>query len=106
MREPFASAIAANRFGLGARPGELAGIANDGRDWLRAQLRAAPPAIADPQLRPSQEILAQALELRQELRASRKAGGAASAAQPGAEDGAASALPKLPQVLRPIHVRC
>ncbi len=104
MRESFTSAIAANRFGLGARPGELAGIADDGRDWLRAQLRAAPPPIADPQLRPSQEILAQALELRQELRASRKADGAASAAQPGAEDGAASALQKLPQFLRPIYV--
>ena len=35
-----AAAIAANRFGLGARPGELAAIGGDGRDWLRAQLKA------------------------------------------------------------------
>jgi uncharacterized protein (DUF1800 family) len=32
------AAIAANRFGLGARPGELAKIADDPRGWLRAQL--------------------------------------------------------------------
>ena len=95
MREPFASAIAANRFGLGARPGELASIGADGREWLRAQLRAAPAAIADPQLRPSQEILAQALELRQEIRAGRKS---------GPDDAAAAALQKLPQFLRPIYL--
>jgi len=40
------AAIAANRFGLGARPGELAKIAGDPRGWLRAQLtpEAALPA--------------------------------------------------------------
>ena len=34
------AAIAANRFGLGARPGELRAIAGDPRGWLRAQLVA------------------------------------------------------------------
>src|ERR1700704_1119154 len=95
MREPFAPAIAANRFGLGARPGDLAAIGGDGRDWLRAQLRAGPPALSDPQLRPSQEILAQALELRQEIRAGRKS---------GPDDAAAAALQRLPQFLRPIYL--
>jgi uncharacterized protein (DUF1800 family) len=40
------AAIAANRFGLGARPGDLARIAGDPRGWLRAQLtpEAALPA--------------------------------------------------------------
>ncbi len=33
------AAIAANRFGLGARPGDLAAIAGDPRGWLLAQLR-------------------------------------------------------------------
>jgi uncharacterized protein (DUF1800 family) len=39
-------AIAANRFGLGARPGEIRAIAGDPRGWLKAQLtpEAAPPA--------------------------------------------------------------
>ena len=33
------AAIAANRFGLGARPGELQAIAGDPRGWLKAQLK-------------------------------------------------------------------
>ena len=50
------AAIAANRFGLGARPGELSKIAGDPRGWLRAQLTpetavpaplAALPSTAD-----------------------------------------------------------
>jgi uncharacterized protein (DUF1800 family) len=94
MRESFTSAIAANRFGLGARPGELAGIAGDGRDWLRAQLRTRPPALSDPQLRSSAQTLAQALKLRQETRARRKSPEVASAA----------GQQKLPQFLRPIYL--
>ena len=40
------AAIAANRFGLGARPGELRAIAGDPRGWLKAQIapETAPPA--------------------------------------------------------------
>ena len=39
------AAIAANRFGFGARPGDLQAIAGDPRGWLKAQIRApdAPP---------------------------------------------------------------
>ncbi len=42
------AAIAANRFGFGARPGELASIAGDPRGWVKAQLgrQAAPAPIA------------------------------------------------------------
>jgi len=95
MRQPFDAAIAANRFGLGARPGELNAIGSDGRDWLRAQLRGAPPAIADAELSASQQILAQALALRAEQRAQRHAG---ADAKPDTE-----AQQKLPQFLRPIY---
>ncbi|TLZ16120.1 MAG: DUF1800 domain-containing protein [Gammaproteobacteria bacterium] len=103
MREGF-SAIAANRFGLGARPGELAAIADDGRDWLKAQLRAGPPVLSDPQLRSSQETLAQAQKLRQEIRAQRKsAEGATAPGKTGANDPAAAAQ-ALPQFLRPIYL--
>src|SRR5204862_5899887 len=41
--------LAANRFGLGARPGELAAIGGDPRGWLKAQLdphHAMPASIA------------------------------------------------------------
>lgn len=36
--------IAANRFGLGARPGELNDIAHDPKDWVLAQLESPPKA--------------------------------------------------------------
>lgn len=42
------AAIAANRFGLGARPGELKALAGDPRAWLAQQVqgsRPAPPEI-------------------------------------------------------------
>jgi len=45
------AAIAVTRFGLGARPGELAEVAKDPKGWLRAQIR---PAGADqPQADPA-----------------------------------------------------
>src|SRR5690348_384691 len=99
MPESIASAIAANRFGLGARPGELVLIGGDAREWLRAQLRAPPPELAAPALRSSAQILAQALELRRETQAQRRQSVASAAGAP--ED---SAKLRLPQFLRPIYV--
>jgi uncharacterized protein (DUF1800 family) len=49
MPDLLGAAVAASRFGLGARPGELAMIAGDPRGWVKAQLAGAmvePPAIA------------------------------------------------------------
>ncbi|MGH8305943.1 MAG: DUF1800 domain-containing protein, partial [Steroidobacteraceae bacterium] len=92
--QQLSAAIAANRFGLGARPGELASIGGGGRDWLRAQLAAAPPRLADAQLRSCADVLAQALALQREIQAARKSGGAAQL----------EAVQKLPQLLRPIYV--
>lgn len=45
-----ASVIATNRFGLGARPGELSAVGSDPRGWLKAQIRKVQP--------PSDEIAA------------------------------------------------
>jgi uncharacterized protein (DUF1800 family) len=45
MRDTSAAAIATNRFGLGARPGEIAACAGDPRGWLEAQLKGTPPVI-------------------------------------------------------------
>jgi uncharacterized protein (DUF1800 family) len=100
MRETIASTIAANRFGLGARSGELALIGGDAREWLRAQLRAPPPVLAAEGLRPSSQILAQALELRREIQAQRKQATTAGSAGNAAED---PAQKRLPQFLRPIY---
>lgn len=49
LSNKLTAVIAANRFGLGARPGELARIGDDPRGWLNAQIagpRATPEAIA------------------------------------------------------------
>jgi uncharacterized protein (DUF1800 family) len=102
MREPFASAIAANRFGLGARPGELATIGDNGPDWLRAQLLGGAPALAGD-LRPSQLILREALQLQREIQVARKAAGNTPGAK-GAQVAVDNAQQKLPQLLRPIYV--
>ena len=116
MQEPIAAAIAANRFGLGARPGELGRIGGDARDWLIAQLKGAPPALRDGGLRSSERVLVETLELRREKR---DAGGKRPArrpeiAGPGAAAGqgepaeataaAIQSLLKLPQLYRPIYI--
>ena len=54
----FDALIAVNRLGLGARPGDLAAISSNPRDWLHEQIRpssALPPAIR--QLDGSAQIL-------------------------------------------------
>src|SRR6202166_2238849 len=100
MLPPPTSAIAANRFGLGARPRELNAIGDNGREWLRAQLMAA-PLLADSAWRSSADILAQGLQLQREIQAARRNGAAANAAN---DPAAAAVLQKLPQYLRPIYV--
>ncbi len=100
MLERLTSAIAVNRFGLGARPGDLGAVRDDGRDWLRAQLKDTPPQLADAQLRSSSDILVEALDLRREIRAARRertSGDAGTGAQ-------AAVLMKVPQLLRPIYI--
>ena len=109
MQAPYLSAIATNRFGLGARPGELAVVGADPRGWLRTQLTAPPPALAAAELRSSAQILTEALQLRREIQAARKADAFANSAardtatrsdEPAADD----IVQKLPQFLRPIYV--
>jgi len=65
MEDRIASAIAANRFGLGAKPGELDRIARDPRGWLHAQLEGAAPVVAGgTELKSSAEILTGAIATR------------------------------------------
>jgi uncharacterized protein (DUF1800 family) len=87
------AAIAANRFGLGARPGELDGL-SDPPAWLLRQLQGAPPVLSGEGLRPSSETLARAIELRRERKAMRSAGD---------DDRVAAAL-KLPTIYRPVYI--
>ncbi len=96
MLDANASAIATNRFGLGARPGELA-LAADARAWLHAQLKAPAPVLAAADLQGSQPILAQALELRRDIQAQRQ-----NASLDPAQ--AQQQLMKIGQFLRPVYV--
>jgi uncharacterized protein (DUF1800 family) len=94
------AAIAANRFGLGARPGDLARVAADPVAWLTRQLAAGAPLLSDPSLQPSHRILAQVLDLRRERRETR------TERSPSTRDPqqAAQALQKLGRLYRPIYL--
>src|SRR5882724_11877158 len=50
--------IAVLRFGLGARPGELAAAAGEPRAWLMEQVRTAAPLAVDAPLAPCDQIFA------------------------------------------------
>ena len=107
MNKGLTSAIAANRFGLGARPGELAAIGGSGRDWLRAQLDGPAPEVAADGLQSSASVLAQIYDLRRTIRAERmRAAGGGNDGIAGAAGSAAAigALKKLPQLIRPIYL--
>ncbi len=91
MPDLLSAAIATNRFGLGARPGELAGVAGDPRGWLRAQLRGSAVARPSTELPGSADILRRSMELRQD-RAEAKREAAAVAIRLGA-------------YLRPVYIR-
>jgi uncharacterized protein (DUF1800 family) len=58
--------IAVLRFGLGARPGELAAAGADPRGWLRAQTQGEQPRAGSSPLAPSEEIFASVLAAREE----------------------------------------
>ena len=100
------AAVAANRFGLGARPGELAQIGSQPRDWLRAQLAGTPPLVTGSELRSSAETLARGLEVRRELREAKRTAAAQTTSAETADGHAiaAAALTKVGQVYRPVYI--
>ena len=63
--------IAVLRFGLGARPGDLAVAAPDPRAWLRAQIRGSAERAGTMALAPSNEIFEAVLAAREERREER-----------------------------------
>ncbi len=79
------AASAANRFGLGARRGELARIGDDPRGWLHAQVRAAGTQADLAGLPASARYLGQyydLLRMRREARRERDAAGVQREARP------------------------
>ncbi|MGH8300738.1 MAG: DUF1800 domain-containing protein [Steroidobacteraceae bacterium] len=107
MDKLLTSAIAANRFGLGARPGELAAIGSSGPDWLRSQLDGPAPEVSGDELQSSAGILAQVYGLRRTLRAERMSATGAGSGRGDAGAGSAAAtgaFRKVGQLVRPIYV--
>jgi uncharacterized protein (DUF1800 family) len=108
MADTVAAAIAANRFGLGARPGEIDRIAADPRGALRAQLTGPAPLLDDASLPASADVIERAAQLRLERKEfkRRSAGDAVGDAANDAPNDAATqtALQKLPALLRPIYI--
>jgi uncharacterized protein (DUF1800 family) len=91
------AAIAANRFGYGARPGDLARLGSQARDSLLAQIRGAPPLLTDAALSSSRQLLARADALRdQQPRNNRPA------AAPGAPAEPAPQAQRIAQLLREV----
>ena len=61
--------IAANRFGLGARPGDLPRVGKDPRSWLLDQLQGSSRLPADIRALPSSDkVLIEVQEVRREMR--------------------------------------
>ena len=96
MPKPTATAIAANRFGLGARPGELAGIGADAAGWLLRQLKGAPPVLKGEGLKPSADTLAKAIELRKDKKEATD--------ERASENQKKAAVLKLPAIYRPVYI--
>lgn len=118
MLERFTAAVAANRFGLGARPGDLEDIGGEPREWLRTQLTGSAPWLAGGELQSSSQVLARALQARRELRLAKSAAREATAAKdsttakdPTSAQGSGPApadatndLLKIGQIYRPVYM--
>jgi uncharacterized protein (DUF1800 family) len=68
----FAAAVATNRFGLGAHPGEIDRIADDPRGALRSQLQGGAPLLQNAALPDTATVLTRAAEIRAERREHRR----------------------------------
>ncbi len=109
MSAPDSAAIAANRFGLGARPGELGQIGRNGREWLQAQLAGPAPLLQSNELSSSADTLSKALRIRHELADKKHLLAATAAADPDAAQplsaaNAVTAVLKVGQLYRPVYV--
>ncbi len=102
------AAIATNRFGFGARPGELLAARSDPRGWILQTLRhpyRPPDELAG--LASGQELLAAFLAVRAERAAERRAGGRAGAGTTAAPAGLDTVRERLlPHYVAQAAARC
>ncbi len=71
--------IAVLRFGLGARPGDLAAAAQEPRAWLMSQIKGPVPLAVNASLAPSDQIFAGLIKARDERQKMKQASAADSA---------------------------
>ncbi|MDE2252479.1 MAG: DUF1800 domain-containing protein [Gammaproteobacteria bacterium] len=100
MADTIAAAIATNRFGLGARPGDIDAIASDPRGALHGQLLGPAPVLSRIGLPDTASILERVAELRMQRKEAKRG---LSTGSPG-EAAAQPAVENLPALLRPIYV--
>ena len=100
MVSNFTAAVAANRFGLGARPGEISRIADDPRGALRAQLQGGAPLIHDGALLDTATMLSRAADLRPERREHRRVGAGTSADSDSPADSTSTNSAVLPEAVQ------
>jgi uncharacterized protein (DUF1800 family) len=79
--------IAVLRFGLGARPGDLAAAAGDPRAWLMAQIRGAVVLAGNTPLAPSDQIFADVQAAREQAQEMKREAAQSAAAAPAAGAG-------------------
>jgi uncharacterized protein (DUF1800 family) len=103
MSMDAAAAIAANRFGLGAKPGDLDVIGADPRGWLDAQLRAGPPLLTAPGLNSTAQVLREADALIQQRREQRQARSPAAVAPAVTPTVAPTVTPEAVKRLRQLY---
>src|SRR5258708_6944120 len=86
--------IAVLRFGLGARPGDLAAAAGDPPGWLMGQIKGAAPLAGNTPLAASDEIFTELLSARGKFREMKREAAAQSSADPySSTDPKAAAAP-------------
>jgi uncharacterized protein (DUF1800 family) len=99
----LAAAIAVNRFGLGAKLGELAAAGADPRGWLKGQLGAKPPVLSGAGLEPASKTLGQVLELRQQRLEQRRESRTEAKRDPSTP-AAQNAAVRIAAIYRPVYL--
>jgi uncharacterized protein (DUF1800 family) len=101
MSENTNAAIAANRFGLGARPGEIADIGADAKGWLRDQLHSKAELPEEIRRLPTS---AKALEAYAELAKARREAKAQSGNSKAKDKDAVAALANVRRQIGPLYL--
>jgi uncharacterized protein (DUF1800 family) len=102
--DSVAAAIATNRFGLGARPGELDAAARNPAAWLLRQIEGKPPELRGAGLVPGSDTLNQAIELRRERAEERRQRKDEREDDRTVEADQIAVALKLPAIYRPVYV--